>query len=119
VADAAGAIADLANDLRLRQIDLLSLHSAGAIALELAAARSELVRRLVLLGVPTADRLSQAMQPSLVVRTPLDSAASLAKVKTALPRGRFVDMQDYADELFDAAPKTLATQFGEFLSGKV
>jgi pimeloyl-ACP methyl ester carboxylesterase len=118
VADAAGAIADLATDLRLRQIDLLSMHSAGAIALELAAAKPELVRRLVLVGVPTADRLSQALQPSFVVRTPHDTAASLAKVKAALPRGRFVDMLDYADEMFDAAPKTLAKQFGEFLSGR-
>ena len=118
VGDAAGAIADLARDLRLRQIDLLSLHSAGAIALDLAAARPELVRRLVLVGVPTADRLPQAMQPSLVVRTPHDSAASLSKVKAALARGRFVDMLDYADELFDDTPKKLAAQFGEFLSGK-
>jgi pimeloyl-ACP methyl ester carboxylesterase len=118
VADAAGAIADLASDLRLRQIDLLSLHSGGAIALELAAAKPELVRRLVLVGVPTADRLPQAMQPSFVVRTPLDTAASLAKIGAALPRGKFVDKPDYADDLFDAAPKALASQFGEFLSGK-
>jgi pimeloyl-ACP methyl ester carboxylesterase len=117
-ADAAVAVADLAHDLRLRQIDLLSMHSAGAIALELAAVKPDLVRRLVLVGVPTADRLSQATQPGLVLRTPLDTAASLAKVKAALPRARFIDMPDYADELFDAAPKTLATQFGEFLSGK-
>jgi pimeloyl-ACP methyl ester carboxylesterase len=118
VADAAGAIADLASDLRLRQIDLLSLHSGGAIALELAAAKPELVRRLVLVGVPTADRLPQAMQPSFVVRTPLDTAASLAKIGAALPRGKFVDKPDYADDLFDTAPKALASQFGEFLSGK-
>ena len=118
VADAAGAIADLARDLRLRQIDLLSLHSAGAIALELAAERPELVRRLVLVGVPTADRLPQASQPGLVMRTPRDTDASLSRVKAALTRGRFVDMLDYADELFDDAPKKLATQFGEFLSGK-
>jgi pimeloyl-ACP methyl ester carboxylesterase len=117
VVDAAGAIADLANDLRLRQIDLLSLHSGGAIAFELAVARPELVRRMVLVGVPTADRLPQAMQPSLVVRTRLDTAASLAKVKAALPNGKCVDMLDYADDLFDAAPNTLAKQFGEFLSG--
>src|SRR3974390_2510210 len=118
VADAAGAIADLARDLRLRQIDLLSLHSAGAIALELAADKPELVRRLVLVGVPTADRLPQAMQPSLVVRTPHDTAASLAKIKAVLARGKFVDMLDYADEMFADAPKTLATQFGEFLSAR-
>jgi pimeloyl-ACP methyl ester carboxylesterase len=118
VADAAGAIADLASDLRLRQIDLLSLHSGGACALELAAARPELVRRLLLVGIPTADRLPQALQPSLVLRTGLDTAASLAKVKAALPNGKFVDMLDYEDGLFDVAPNSLAKQFGDFLSSR-
>ena len=56
IAEAAGAISDLADDLRLRQIDLLGIHSGAAVALELAAARPELVRRLVLAGV-TGDGL--------------------------------------------------------------
>jgi pimeloyl-ACP methyl ester carboxylesterase len=95
IADAAGAISDLANDLRLRQIDLLGVHTGAAVAMELAAARPELVRKLVLVGIPTAAR------------------AGLA----ALPSGRFVDIADYADDIFDAAPTTLAKDIGAFLTG--
>ena len=48
IADAAMAIDDLAKDLRLRQIDLLGVQYGAEVALELAAARPELIRRLVL-----------------------------------------------------------------------
>jgi hypothetical protein len=32
-----------------------------------------------------------------------------------LQRAKFVDLADYAADLFDAAPKTLAKQIGDFL----
>jgi pimeloyl-ACP methyl ester carboxylesterase len=118
VTDAAAAISDLANDLRLRQIDLLGVHGGVAVALELAAARPELARRLVLVGFPDGDRLPRVSQQGLVMRTRLESAQCIAKAKAALPQGKFVDITDYADDLFDAAPKTLAKQIGTFLSGR-
>ena len=118
VAEAAGAVSDLADDLRLRQIDLLGVHSGAAVALELAAARPELVRRLVLVGVPVAYPLPTVKQPGLVMRTRLETPEGLAKVRGALPIGRFVDIADYADDLFDAAPKTLAKEIGAFLTGR-
>ena len=40
-ADAAGAMSDLANDLRLRQIDVLGVRYGAAVAVELAAARPD------------------------------------------------------------------------------
>ena len=91
VAEAAGAISDLANDLRLRQIDVLGMHTGALVAMELAVLRPELVRRLVLTGVPGADR-----QPSL-------------KQKTLV-------IADYVSDMFDAAPKRLAKEIGAFLS---
>jgi pimeloyl-ACP methyl ester carboxylesterase len=118
VAEAAGAISDLADDLRLRQIDLLGVHSGAAVALELTAARKELVRRLVLVGVPVAYPLPTVKQPGLMMRTRLETPEGLAKAKGALPNGRFVDIADYADDLFDAAPKTLAKEIGAFLTGR-
>jgi pimeloyl-ACP methyl ester carboxylesterase len=118
VVDAAGAILDLANDLRLRQIDLLGVHTGGAAALELAAARPELVRRLVLVGLPDAGRLPRVNQQGLVMRTRLETSDGLAKAKSALPHGKFVDMADYADDLFDVAPRTLAKQIGAFLTDR-
>ena len=91
-ADAATAISDLANELRLRQIDLLGVQYGAEVALELAAARPQLVRRLVLAGVPSAKRLPVVKQQRLVV-----------------------DVAGYGDNPFDAAPQALAKQIGAFL----
>ena len=57
VSEAAGAMSDLADDLRLRQIDLLGVHTGALVAMHLAAARTELVRRLVLVGISSAEPL--------------------------------------------------------------
>lgn len=118
IAEAAGAISDLADDLRLRQIDLLGIQSGARAALELAAARPALVRRLVLAGVAAA-RLPTVEQPALIMRTRLETVEDIAKLKAALPNGNFVDIDDYANDLFDAAPKTLAKKIGTFLSGSL
>jgi pimeloyl-ACP methyl ester carboxylesterase len=67
VAEAAAAISDLANDLRLRQIDLMGIQFGADVALELAAARPELVRRLVLAGAPAAERVGAVKQPHSLI----------------------------------------------------
>jgi len=117
VSEAAGAMSDLADDLRLRQIDLLGLHTGGIVAMHLAAARPELVRRLVLVGVSSAEPLPTIRQSALAMRTRLDAADGHAVLKAALPNGKFVDIADYARDLFEAAPLTLSKQIGEFLTG--
>ena len=93
IADAATAISDLANDLRLRQIDLLGVQYGAEVALELAAARPELVRRLVLAGVPTEERLNLVEHQRLMING-----------------------ADYGNGPFDAAPPELAKQISAFLS---
>jgi pimeloyl-ACP methyl ester carboxylesterase len=113
---AAGAISDLADDLRLRQIDLLGLYRGARVSLELAAARPTLVRRLVLVGLPTTDPLPAVKQQTLIMRTRLDSPDD-AKLRTMMPNSKFADIEDYASDLFAAAPKTLAKQIGTFLAG--
>jgi pimeloyl-ACP methyl ester carboxylesterase len=117
VSEAAGAVSDLADDLRLRQIDVLGVHTGALVAQHLAVARAELVRRLVLVGLSSAEPLPTVRQPALVMRTRLDAPDSLHALKTALPNGKFVDVADYASDLFDAAPSTLAKQIGAFLTG--
>ncbi len=87
-ADAAGAILDLANDLRLRQIDLLGVRSGAEVALELATARTELVRRVVLVHISPDVRVA-VKQPALIIRG--------------------------EDDQFERAAKTLAAQIGGFL----
>ena len=115
--DAAGAISDLANDLRLRQIDVLGMQTGALVAADLAALRPELVRRLVLIGIPVTDRVPTIRQQALILRGPGESADSLLKVKAAFPSAKYADIADYASDLFDAAPKTLAKQIGAFLIG--
>ena len=92
IPEAAIAISDLANDLRLRQIDLLGVQHGAEVALELAAARPELVRRLVLAGVPSAERLSAVKQQRLLV-----NAAA------------------HGDNPFGAVPPALTAQINAFL----
>jgi pimeloyl-ACP methyl ester carboxylesterase len=115
--EAAAAISDLADDLRLRQIDVLGVHSGARAALDLAAARPALVRRLVLAGAAGAGGIAAIRQPALIMRTRLETADDIAKLKAALPNGTFVDFDDHANDLFAAAAKTLAKQIGAFLSG--
>ena len=91
VPDAAVAMSDLANDLRLRQIDLLGVEYGAEVALALAALRPELVGRLVLAG-PTALGLAPVKQQRLVV-----NAAG------------------FGDHLVDAAPDALVKQISSFL----
>jgi pimeloyl-ACP methyl ester carboxylesterase len=92
IEDAATAVSDLANGLRLRQIDLLGVRYGAAVALELAAARPELVRRLVLAGIPAENRIPAIKQPQ-----------------------RVIDVSGLGEHPFDAAPQILAKQVDSFL----
>jgi pimeloyl-ACP methyl ester carboxylesterase len=115
-ADAAGAISDLADDLRLRQIDLMGVQGGADVALAVAAAQPTLVRRLVILGAPAGDALPTVKQPALIIRARREATEGLARLKTALPNARYAEIADDAEELFDADPKALAAQIGAYLS---
>ncbi len=92
VAEAAAAVCDLANALRLRQIDLFGIQYGAAVALQLANSRPELVRRLVLGGAPAGAAVKQ---PHLT----LGGA-------------------DFSDHQLEAAAKGLAHQISAFLSAR-
>ena len=115
--EAARAVSDLADDLRLRQIDLLGLRFGAAVALDLAAARPDLVRRLVLAGVPPMDKVPVVKQQSLVLQTEPGAARDSAWSRGVLPNARFVELAGRGADLFDADPKSLAKQIGAFLKG--
>jgi pimeloyl-ACP methyl ester carboxylesterase len=115
--DGAAAVADLVKDLRLRQIDLLGFGFGAGVALELAVARPELVRRLVLVAAPPIDALPVIRQESLVLRIKLGVGDDSQWTKAILPRAKFIDLAEYDADMFDAAPKTLAKQIGAFLKG--
>lgn len=52
IADYAGAMLDFLDQMRLRQVDLLGYHTGAAIAAEMAVARPDRVRRVVMVAVP-------------------------------------------------------------------
>jgi pimeloyl-ACP methyl ester carboxylesterase len=113
--EAARAVVDLATDLRLRKIDLLGVRFGAAVALDLAYARPELVRRLVLAGPLPMDRIPSIEQPCLILKVKSDQAT--ASWSRALPNARLVEITDHAGDLFDADPQSLARQIGGFLEG--
>jgi len=115
-ADAAGAIADFAADLRLRQIDVLGFRHGAAVGLELAAARPDLVRRLVLMAVPPLADLRAVKQESLVTRVKLGGGDDSQWAHATLHRPTFLDLADYPADLFDAVPQPLAKPIGAFLA---
>jgi pimeloyl-ACP methyl ester carboxylesterase len=92
VAEAAIAISDLAGDLRLRQIDLLGVQYGADVALALAATRPELVRRLVVMGAQSAERLPTVKQQRLAVK-----------------------LADYGDNPFGASAQSMARHISAFL----
>ncbi len=55
IADYAAAMLDFLDSMRVRRVDLLGYHTGSAIAAEVAIARPELVRRLVLVAVPVLE----------------------------------------------------------------
>jgi len=73
-ADATRAMSDLASDLRLRRIDVLGVGFGATVALEIAAARADLVRRLVLAAIPPMESKPGAAQPTLILEGGLEAA---------------------------------------------
>jgi pimeloyl-ACP methyl ester carboxylesterase len=83
-ADASAAILDLASTLRLRRIDVLGLHDGCGVALEMAAARADLVRCIVLIGNSAAAELSRAPERSFALPLPADGAPETLARQIAL-----------------------------------
>jgi pimeloyl-ACP methyl ester carboxylesterase len=93
IADDATAISDMADDLRLRQIDLLGVHYGAEVAMAIAAARPQLVRRLVLLGPAGGVCIPAVPQRHLVI-----------------------DVSEYGGDPFGGASQRLAEQISPFLA---
>jgi pimeloyl-ACP methyl ester carboxylesterase len=108
-------VLDLAADLRLRQIDVLGVGFGAAVALELGAARPELIRKLVLVGSPPMDRVPSLKQPCLIVRIKPDAPDDWSK--GALQNSRAVELAGETVAILDTDPKVLAGQIVAFLKG--
>jgi pimeloyl-ACP methyl ester carboxylesterase len=118
VRDAASAVADLASDLRLRQIDLLGFQSGSKVCVELALTQPDLVRQLVLIGLPDDERLPRISQPCLVWAIGDEHAAPTRAHSALLRNLTFVEAPQFSADLFAASPQVLAPQFAAFLNRK-
>jgi pimeloyl-ACP methyl ester carboxylesterase len=116
-AEAARAVADLALDLRLRQIDLLGVRFGAAVAIDLASARPELVRRLVLVGAPPMEHIPAIKHQSLILKLRPEPAGDAQWSRGAVQNARVVELTQQAGDMFDTDPKDLARQIGGFLRG--
>jgi pimeloyl-ACP methyl ester carboxylesterase len=117
-ADAAAAIGDFLDTMRFRQVDVLGYQSGSLLAAELAVARPQQVRRVVLMGVPATtegERLRQIGQPVLVARAKDECWESTARARELLPRARALDLPQLGAGLFDAAPEAIAAPLKDFL----
>jgi pimeloyl-ACP methyl ester carboxylesterase len=87
IAGHAGAIADLIDQLRLKQVDLLGLARGAAIACQLAAARPEVVRRLVV----AADSDAAPSKPVLQLNADIAALETAAVESVAESIRAFLD----------------------------
>lgn len=118
--DAAAAIGDFLDAMRFRQIDVLGYQAGTLLAAELAVARPQQVRRVVLVGVPAtteSERLRHIGQPVLVLRVKDECWDSTGRAREFLPRARTLDLPQFGAGLFESAPDALAPPLKEFLGG--
>jgi pimeloyl-ACP methyl ester carboxylesterase len=99
VADQAAAFIDLIDSLRLKQVDVIGYQTGSLAAIELALARPEQVRRVVLIGVPASDasfqvgeRLPLLRLPVMILRARDDFWESTGRTESLLREARRADL---------------------------
>jgi len=122
VQDQAGAILDLLDSLRLRQVDLLGYQGGSMAAVELAIARPEQVRRVVLMGVPASEasfqageRLPLLRQPVLVLRPRDETWESTGRTEGLLREARRIELPNSGANVIETATDELTGYLREFL----
>lgn len=104
VADLAGAIGDFIDGLRLRQVDLFGYQLGAAVATELAIARPQQVRRVMLWGVPaysSQDRVTMLQNPAALGTREDGSDVSEEWQRTLERRGPNTNSVALAEEFAD------------------
>ena len=114
--DAAAAIADLAADLRLRQLDVLGYREGSVVAVELALARPDIVRCIVLMGDVPWQRMPLVRQPCLGFRLATDAAPTSGQSSKALPNVEVVAASDFPEDPFAGSAQALVGRVDDFLN---
>lgn len=122
VADHVAAYVDLIDSLRLKQVDVLGYQSGSPVAIELALARPEQVRRLILVGVPSSDgsyqvgeRLPLLRLPVLILRARDEFWEATGRTEALLREARRVDLPQPGGDVLGAGADELVRITRDFL----
>ena len=120
--ECAAAIVDFLDQMRLKQVDVLGHQWGGCVAAELALARPQQLRRIVLISAPVAasarevsGRLAQLVQPVLVLRTRDERWDITPGVRALLPAAKMIDLPELGDAPLESASDVLARHVRAFL----
>ncbi len=99
IADQTAAFIDLIDSLRLKQVDVVGYQAGSLTAIELALARPEQVRRLILIGIPGSDsnfqvgeRLPLLKLPVMILRARDELWESTSRTEPLLREARRVEL---------------------------
>jgi pimeloyl-ACP methyl ester carboxylesterase len=122
VADHVAAYTDLIDSLRLKQVDVLGYQTGSPVAIELALARPEQVRRVILLGVPSSDgsyqvgeRLPLLRLPVLILRARDEFWEATGRTEALLREARRADLPQPGGDALGAGVEDLVRVARDFL----
>lgn len=122
VADQAAAFIDLIDSLRLKQVDVIGYQAGSLAAIELALARPEQVRRVVLIGVPSSDasfqvgeRLPLLRLPVMILRARDEFWESTGRTEALLREARRADLSAPNGAVFEGGADEVVRLARDFL----
>jgi len=122
VADQAAAFIDLIESLRLKQVDVIGYQAGSLAAIELALAKPERVRRLILIGVPSSDgsyqvgeRLPLLRLPVMILRARDEFWESTGRTESLLRDARRAELSPATGDVLDADADEVARLAHDFL----
>jgi pimeloyl-ACP methyl ester carboxylesterase len=119
VVEIATALGDFLDSMRFRQLDVLGYQQGSLLAAELAIARPQQVRRVVLVGVPAnmeGERLRQIGQPVLIIRPKDELWDATPRAREFLPRARTLELPQIGGNMFETSSDQAVGPIREFLA---
>lgn len=122
VADQAAVFIDLIDSLRLKQVDVIGYQAGSPAAIELALARPEQVRRVMLIGVPPSDagfqvgeRLPLLRLPVMILRARDEYWESTGRTEPLLREARRVELTAPQGNVLDGGAEEVVRHARDFL----
>jgi pimeloyl-ACP methyl ester carboxylesterase len=116
--EVAASLGDFLDSMRFRQLDVLGYQQGSLLAAELAIARPQQIRRVVLVGVPAnmeGERLRQISQPVFIIRPKDELWDATPRAREFLPRARALDLPQIGGNMFETSSEQAIGPIREFL----